>query len=218
MLFSYKARTQGGEIIEGVLYAEDRLALAHELRSHGNMPLAINEKAEGVSDKISAILGIFSKVSTSEQILFTKNLSGMLKAGLSLFRALSVLKKQTKNPKFSKILDSLSSDINSGETLSYGFLKFPDVFSKLFVSMIKAGEESGNLAVALSDIGISLEKSHSLNKKIKGALIYPGVIFSAMIVIGVLMFAFVVPTLAGTFKELGVDLPFSTRILVGLGN
>ena len=84
--------------------------------------------------------------------------------------------------------------------------------------MTRAGEESGNLSGALFDIGMNLEKAHSLTKKIRGALIYPGVILSAMVVIGVLMFAFVVPTLAGTFKELGVVLPISTRIIVWLGN
>ena len=84
--------------------------------------------------------------------------------------------------------------------------------------MVRAGEESGNLAGALSDIGLNLEKSNSITKKIKGALIYPGVIMSAMVVIGVLMFAFVVPTLAGTFKSLGVALPFATRLLIFFGN
>jgi type IV pilus assembly protein PilC len=112
----------------------------------------------------------------------------------------------------------MSSDINSGETFSSALSKFPNVFSKLFISMTAAGEESGNLAGALSDIGTNLEKAHSLTKKIRGALIYPGVIMSAMVVIGVLMFAFVVPTLAGTFKELGVTLPLSTQILVFMGN
>ncbi len=204
--------------MEGVVYAEDRLALARDLRSHGNMPLSINEKSESFLNKISAFANFFSKVSTNEKIILTKNLSGMLKAGLSLYRALSVLKKQTKNSKLGNILMSLSSDINAGESLSFGLLKFPNVFSTLFVSMTKAGEESGNLASALSDIGINLEKSHSLTKKIKGALIYPGVIIFAMIVIGVLMFAFVVPTLADTFKELGVVLPLTTRILIFLGN
>ena len=204
--------------MEGVLYAEDRLALARDLRSHGNTPLSINEKSESFFSKVATFTDIFSKVSTGEKIILTRNLSGMLKAGLSLYRALSVLKKQTKNSKLGNILMSLSSDINAGESLSFGLLKFPGVFSTLFVSMAKAGEESGNLAGALSDIGINLEKSHSLNKKIKGALIYPGVILFAMIVIGVLMFAFVVPTLADTFKELGVVLPLTTRILVFLGN
>lgn len=218
MLFSYKAKSKEGEIVEGVLEAADRLALARDLRSRGNIPLSIQQEGSSFSGKMSAFRGIFSKVSVNEQIIFTKNLSGMIKAGLSLYRALSVLKKQTKNSKLNKILTSLSDDINSGETLSSALSKFPDVFSKLFVSMAKAGEESGNLAGALSDIGLNLEKAHSLTKKIRGALIYPGVIMSAMVVIGVLMFAFVVPTLANTFKELGVVLPISTRILIFFGN
>ncbi len=218
MLFSYKAKTKEGGIIEGVLYSSDRLTLARELRSRGSTPLSISEKEEKFLDKLSGLTGIFSKVSVNEQIVLTKNLSGMLRAGLSLSRALSVLKKQTKNNTLGKILTSLSNDINEGETLSSGLFKFPDVFSKLFVSMTRAGEESGNLAGAFSDIGLNLEKSHALTTKIKGALIYPGIILSAMVVIGVLMFAFVVPTLAGTFKELGVVLPTSTRILIFFGN
>src|SRR3989338_898896 len=218
MLFSYRAKSNNGEILEGTLNATDRFSLARELKSRGYIPLSVSEKRDNFFSEISKVTNIFSKVSIGEQIILTKNLSGMLKAVLSLFRALSVLEKQTRNSALTKILMSLSSDINSGETLSFGLAKFPDVFSKLFVSMTRAGEESGNLSGALFDIGMNLEKAHSLTKKIRGALIYPGVILSAMVVIGVLMFAFVVPTLAGTFKELGVVLPISTRIIVWLGN
>ncbi|MEK7190460.1 MAG: type II secretion system F family protein [Patescibacteria group bacterium] len=218
MLFSYSAKSKTGEIGEGVLEAPDRLTLARDLRSRGYIPLSISEKSGNFLDKLPIMAEMFSKVSVGEQIVFTKNLSGMIRAGLSLSRALSVLKKQTKNPKLGKILDSLSVDINSGATFSIALLKFPAVFSKLFISMVRAGEESGNLAGALSDIGLNLEKSNSLTKKIHGALIYPGVIMSAMVVIGVLMFAFVVPTLANTFKELGVTLPLSTRLLIFFGN
>jgi type IV pilus assembly protein PilC len=218
MLFTYSAKSKTGEMVEGTLEAVDRFALAHDLRSRDYTPMSITEKNEDFSDKFSGLTGIFSKIKNSELIIFTKNLSGMIKAGLSLYRALSVLKKQTKNAKFNKILSSISTDINSGETFSSALSKFPDVFSKLFISMVKAGEESGNLAGALSDVGMNLEKSNSLTKKIKGALIYPGVIMSAMVIIGVLMFAFVVPTLAGTFKELGVTLPPTTRLLIFLGN
>lgn len=218
MLFTYKAKLKNGEIFEGTMEAADRFALSHELKSKGNIPISITEKKDSSVD-LSGLWGrFFSKIKVDEQIIFTKNLSGMLRAGLSLFRALSVLKKQTKNAKFDKILTLLSNEINAGGTLSSGLAKFPDVFSKLFVSMTRAGEESGNLAGALSEVGSNLEKSHSLTKKIHGALIYPGVIFSAMILIGVLMFAFVVPTLASTFKELGVDLPASTRLIIALGN
>ncbi len=218
MLFSYRAKSKTGEITEGVLEAPERLSLARDLRSRGLIPISITEKGGSLTDKLSALTSMFGKISVAEQIILTKNLSGMLKAGLALSRALSVLKKQTKNSKLSKVLTSVSNDINSGETLSSGLSKFPDVFSKLFVSMTKAGEESGNLSGALSEVGMNLEKAHSLTQKIKGALIYPGVILSAMVVIGVLMFAFVVPTLASTFKELGVVLPTSTRIIIFLGN
>src|SRR3989344_2894151 len=217
MLFSYRAKSKTGEITEATLEASDRLALAHDLRSRGYIPISISPQDGGWADKISVFTGLLSKVNVNEQIILTKNLSGMIRAGLSLYRALSVLKKQTKNSVLGKILNSLADDINAGGTLSSGLSKFPETFSKLFVSMTKAGEESGNLAGALSDIGMNLEKMHSLTKKIKGALIYPGIILSAMIVIGVLMFAFVVPTLASTFKELGVVLPLSTRILIFLG-
>jgi type IV pilus assembly protein PilC len=218
MLFTYSAKSKTGEIFESIMESADRYALSRELRSRGCTPLSITEKKENIVERFSALSNAFSKVSLEEQIILTKNLSGMIRAGLSLSRALSVLKKQTKNPKLDKILTSAMNDIDAGETFSTAFSKFPDVFSKLFVSMIRAGEESGNLAGALSDIGLNLEKSSSLNKKIKGALIYPGVIMSAMVVIGVLMFAFVVPTLASTFKELGVVLPFSTRLLIFFGN
>ncbi len=218
MLFTYRVKLKTGEIFEGVSEALDRFALSRELRSRGDTPLSISEKKGNVLEGLAVFKNVFSRVKVSDQILFTKNLSGMLKAGLSLSRALSVLKKQTKNKTLNKILTSLTNDINAGETFSSGLAKFPDVFSKLFVSMTKAGEESGNLSGALSDVGLNLEKAHSLTKKIHGALIYPGVIMSAMVVIGVLMFAFVVPTLASTFKELGVTLPLSTRILIFFGN
>lgn len=217
MLFTYKAKSKTGEIIEGIQDSTDRLTLARELRNHGSIPLSIKEKSKDFGDQFSFITNLLSGISVSEQIIFTKNLSGMLKAGLSISRALSVLKKQTKNAKLSSILVSLTDAIDSGDTFSAGLAKFPDVFSPLFISMTRAGEESGNLAGALTDIGLNLEKSHALTKKIKGALIYPGVIMSAMVVIGILMFAFVVPTLAGTFKELGVKLPASTQVLIFFG-
>lgn len=217
MIFSYKAKTKEGEIIEGSMESLNRFSLSRELRSHGSVPISISSK-NSLFNPFLYFKKMFARVSVNEQIIFCKNLSGMLHAGLSLFRALSVLKKQTQNSEFNKILTSLSNEINSGGNLSSGLSKFPNIFSKLFVSMVRAGEESGNLAEALAQIQLNLEKSHNLNKKIKGALVYPEVILSAMIIIGVLMFAFVVPTLAKTFSELGVELPASTKFIIFLGN
>lgn len=217
MLFAYSVKSKTGEVTKGVKEALDRFSLAREIRSRGDTPLSITEQSEDIFKKLLKLPNLFSRISTDELIILAKNLGEMIKAGLSLARALSVLKKQTKNPALAKILTSLGDEINIGGTLSQGLEKFPDVFSKLFTSMVKAGEESGNLTGALSDVGTNLGKANSLTKKIHGALIYPGVIFSAMIIIGVLMFAFVVPTLASTFKELGVTLPLSTRAIIMIG-
>jgi len=218
MLFSYKAKTSSGEIMEGVMEAADRFALAKDLRTRGSTPLSIKEKGKRAFSPEQFFGSLFGRVGIGDKILFCKNLSGMLRAGLSLARALAVLEKQTKNRALNKVYASLITDINAGEPLSDALEKFPKVFSKLFVSMVRAGEESGNLPGALTEVGLSLEKAHALTKKIRGALIYPGIILSAMVVIGILMFAFVVPTLASTFQELGVTLPTSTRFFMGLGN
>ena len=218
MNFSYKAKIKEGQIINGSMESNDRFSLARELKSRNYTIISIKEIKGDSIDVDKIFQKFFSRVKNQELIIFTKNLSGMLKAGLSLSRAISVLQKQTKNQKFNSILIALNNEINAGGTLSSGLEKFPKVFSKLFVSMVRAGEESGNMAGALSEIGMNIEKSNSLTKKIKGALIYPAVILSAMVVIGILMFAFVVPTLAKTFQDTGAELPGSTKFIIALGN
>jgi len=150
--------------------------------------------------------------------MFTNNLSGMLSAGLSLTRAMSVLQKQTKNKTFHDILTSLVDDINKGGTLSFGMSKYPKVFSGVFVSMVHSGEESGSLPGTLKEIGTTLKKTYELNRKIKGALIYPSIIVSAIFIIGILMMMFVVPTLTKTFADIGVELPLPTRIIIAISD
>jgi type IV pilus assembly protein PilC len=218
MIFYYKAKSKSGEIFDGSMEGDDRFLVARELISQGNTPLSVFTKDKKYSD-LSVYFGkFFAKVRMSEKIIFTRNLSGMLHAGLSLSRAISVLEKQTSNRLFKSILTSLKKEIDKGEPLSAGLEKFPKIFSRLFVSMVRAGEESGNLAGSLTEIGVNLEKSNNITKKVKGALMYPSVIICAMILIGILMFIFVVPTLAKTFNDLGTPLPASTRLVLGIGN
>jgi type IV pilus assembly protein PilC len=215
MFFTYKAKTKDGNIIIGVLSAHDRFAASKEIKYRGNIPISISEKGNSFFEKVSFLNVISGKVSTKDLIIMTSNLSRMLQAGLSLSRALSVLEKQTeKNPAFNKVIKSLIADVNIGASLSSGLEKFPNTFSKLFISMVRAGEESANLSKTLNEVSNDLQKSYSLNKKIKGAMIYPAIIISVMILVGILMFAFVVPTLADTFKEIGVKLPLPTRIII----
>jgi type IV pilus assembly protein PilC len=142
----------------------------------------------------------------------------MIRAGLPLSRALEVLNKQTVNVYFRSIILSLLETIDKGGTFSDGLAKYPTIFSSLFVSMVKSGEESGALPDSLSEIGVNLEKTYALNRKIKSAMMYPSIIVCAIFLIGILMFIYVVPTLTKTFKELNVELPLSTRIVVGISD
>ncbi len=218
MLFNYKAKLQNGEIIQGEIESIDRFSVSRELHSKGATPISIETKSKTSSALEAWFENLFSGISISELVVLTKNLSGMLQAGLSISRALSVLQKQTKNKLLIKILSALQAEINAGGTLSGGLTKYPKTFSKLFVSMTRAGEESGNLVGALTEVGQNLEKADALRKKVKGALIYPMVIISVMVIVGLLMFIFIVPTLAKTFSDLGVTLPRSTQIVLSISN
>lgn len=217
MKFKYKEQNKEGKIIEGIIESPDTFALAREIRERGSIPLSIKEFDKN-DVKLSMNLEIFGRVSLSEKIMFTNNLSGMLSAGLSLTRALSVLEKQTTNKTFNDILKTLIDDINKGGTLSSGMKKFPKVFSGVFVSMVHSGEESGGLPKTLSEIGVTLKKTYDLNRKIKGALIYPTIIVGAIFLIGILMMIYVVPTLTSTFADVGVELPASTRFIIFISN
>lgn len=213
MKFHYKGKNKDGTSTEGTKESPDKFSLAKELREQGVVVTELKEIKQKGSFSMKSI-SFFEKISISEKILFTRNLSGMITAGLSLARALQVLEKQTKNKKLKTVLTALSAEINQGGNLSSGMAKFPDVFSTLFVSMVKAGEESGSLSASLKEVGVNLEKTYELRKKVKGAMTYPSIIVGAIVVIGVLMMIYVVPTLTKTFGELGIDLPPTTRFII----
>ncbi|MBP6931460.1 MAG: type II secretion system F family protein [Candidatus Pacebacteria bacterium] len=217
MKFNYVSQNKIGEIHKGSIEASDSILAARQIRDMNETPLSIQES----NDKsfwfwLSHVS--FGGIGLEERIMFTKNLSGMLQAGLSLARSLAVLEKQTQNYQYKKVLQTLSETISKGGSLSDGMKKFPDTFSSLFVSMVRAGEESGSVPKALVEVGTNLQKTYALNKKIKGALMYPGIIFSAMILIGVLMLVFVVPTLTKTFADVGAELPASTKFVIWMSD
>lgn len=216
MKFKYKIQNNKNEIEEGIIESPDKFVLAREFREKGQTPILI-EEFKDKKNFFSSIV-IFGKVSLSEKVMFTNNLSGMLSAGLSLERALSILEKQSTNQVFKKILQGLGTDINKGNTLSDSMKKFPKVFSGIFVPMVHAGEESGSLPKTLTEVGQTLKKTYELNKKIKGAMTYPSIILVAMIGIGIFMMVYVVPTLTKTFKDLGSELPKLTKIVIWISD
>ncbi len=219
MLYLYKARSFSGEMISGAREAKNEKELALGLKNEGLILTAAEIK--GQSKK--SFLGSFSSlgiggVSLVEKMMFTRNLKVMVSAGISLPRAIKILSEQTKSSKMKKALLAISEEILQGKSLSEVLAKYPHIFSELFCSMIKVGEEAGTLEKVLGVLAMQMERSHELKSKIKGAMIYPMVIVGAMIMIAILMMIVVVPKLAQTFVDLNVSLPLTTRLVIGISN
>jgi len=217
MHFIYKSKKPNGEIFTGDKEAKDRFEFYRLLRQAGEEIISFKE-IEGDKRHGFAINSFLGKIKTIEKINLAKNMGLMLDAGLPLSRTLIVLEKQSKNPKLKKVLNQIMDDINSGSTLSDALKKHPKVFPQIFISMVHAGEQSGTLSISLKSIATQMENSFGLEKRVKGALIYPAVIVSLMVIVAILMFIFVIPTLLKTFTDMKVDLPTTTKIVLGISN
>ena len=198
----------------------DRFALARDLRQTGWILLVAKDLAPTEKNFIGKISlkALFGRVSLREKILFVNNLGQMVGAGLPLSRALGAIGRQTKHKRFKQIVASVGEAIGRGENLSKALMAFPDDFPEIFTAMIGVAEETGKLPETLKTLGDQLSKSYDLRRKVKGAMIYPAVIITAIIIVGTLMLIFLIPTLAATFKELNVALPLSTRLVIGLSD
>ncbi|OGG76629.1 hypothetical protein A2950_01915 [Candidatus Kaiserbacteria bacterium RIFCSPLOWO2_01_FULL_55_19] len=159
-----------------------------------------------------------SGVRRIEVIRMARNLSAMLGAGLSLSRALSVIERQSGNKYLKSIATGLSDAIKVGSSFHMALAAYPKVFPALFVAMARAGEESGSLTDALTVVSVQLEHSEELIRKIKGAMLYPAIVMTAIVIVGILMLIYVVPTLTVTFSQLGVELPLATQIIVAVSD
>ena len=215
--FKYKA-TRLGETYEGSIEASDRFAVYKHIRGEHGTVISVRQVQTFGAFNFERINIAFNRVKTHEKIMFAKNLATMLEAGLAISRSLSVMVRQTKNPKFKDILVHINKDLNQGSSFSAALEKYPKVFSSLFTAMVHAGEESGKLVESLRVVGSQMESAYTLKKKIRGSLIYPTIIIIVLIIVGILMMIYIVPTLASTFEELGADLPASTRAIIGFSD
>lgn len=215
--FKFKAKKLTGEEIDDVREAADQFELAKKLREENFILTDIEEEGrkKGIGFKMPNWL---SHVSAAEKVIFTRNLSVMVAAGLPISRALGVLIKQTANKKLKKIFSQISSDISKGDPLSEGMAKHPKIFSQLYVAMVKAGEKSGKMEESLKLVAEQLNRDSILIRKIKGAMVYPTVVIIAMIAIAILMFIYVVPTLTSVFKEIDMELPASTKLIIWISD
>ena len=210
MKYAITARNKEGILYNAEEEAKDKLELYGKVRSEGGAIISAKEVKEKKGNVMHLSL---NRINTRDKIIFAKNLSSMLSAGLSLPRAMSVMERESTKSSMKKFLQALSLDVSKGEPLSSSLTKQGQV-SSLFVSMVKAGEESGNLAGSLLVVAKEMEKSYALTRRVESAMIYPVIIICLMVAIAILLLIYMVPTLTSTFQGLNITLPLSTRIII----
>jgi type IV pilus assembly protein PilC len=216
--FIYTAKSQDGSEKSGAIEAVSEHELAMQLRQEGYF--LISARLAGLVEHKTRvwknILSIFNHVSLAEKMIFAKHLSTMVKAGLPLNKSLRILSEQTKNQYFKKVLRDVEEGITKGQSFSDSLQNYPNVFSVVFISMVRVGETAGNLEEILKNLSLQMEKDHELRSRVKGAMVYPGVILSVMVAIGILMMIMVVPKLSSVFSEMGAELPITTRVVISV--
>jgi type IV pilus assembly protein PilC len=209
--FTYKALNRQGEILQDQAEGPDTIAIAATLRQQGLLIIDIKEQSVAQRD----ILEPFKKVKLGDLVVFTRQFSTMINAGLPIVRSLYVLSEQTQNQKLKEVIVSVRKDVEAGLALSEALDKHPKVFSRLYTEMVRAGEIGGILDGVLLRLADQLEKDQDLRRKVKSAMTYPTIVLILAILAASFMLIFIVPIFAKMFEDLGGTLPLPTRIAMG---
>ena len=207
--FTYEAKTRTGEVRTGTMDADDEAAVGQRLRQQQLQPTKVAKK--GFSFNFG---GGGGSVTTKDLVIFTRQFSTMIDAGLPLVQCLDILGSQIENPAFARVLRTVKNDVEGGLTFSDSLAKHPKIFDHLFCNLVRAGEIGGILDTILQRLAAYIEKNAKLVRQVKSALTYPiGVMFIAVAVIAVMMI-FVIPTFESMFKEFGGELPGLTQTVI----
>jgi len=216
MKFKYLARTIDGKVQSGVVESNGQRSAAALVKSQNLTLISLDEEKGGFS--LNSLLSGLKGVSLNEVVNFTRQLATMISAGLSLSESLNILKQQIQNPQFKTIIQSVQADVSGGNSFSNALAMYPDVFDTTYISLLTAGEASGNLDDILIRLAEKLEKSRSFKSKLKGAMIYPMIVVIAMTGVMIVMVVFVIPKLTDMYDSLNIELPLPTQILIGISN
>src|SRR4030042_3514968 len=210
--FKFKAKDYEGKNIDGLVEAINIKEGARILREKRLIPIEISEKGRSQAFTfISSFMGIGSKDVTQ----FTRQLSTMVASGLTLTSSLSLLQEQAK-PAMAKLLADLVKEVEGGSSFNQALAKYPNVFSKTYIALIKSGEASGSLDTVLKRMAESLETGEEFKNKVKGAMIYPVIVIIGMVVVVAIMMIYVIPKLLEMYKDFGADMPKSTLLLMSI--
>ena len=210
--FEYSGKTSSGQMISGVLEAPNKDELIKALRKQRVIVTKVKKKAKSMN------IVIGSGVKAVEISRFTRQFAVMIEAGLPLVQCLDIMAGQTTNKVFGKIIADIRDSVSSGSTLSNAMAKHKKVFDELYVNMVEAGELGGALETILKRLAEYREKSDAIRRKVKGALTYPAIVSTMLILIAWVMLTFIVPIFAGMFESLECELPKPTQVVINFSN
>lgn len=214
--YVYKAKNTNGEVVEGIIDAVSLDAAANYLLAKDFVLIDI--KAKSGQEAKDSFLHIFQKVKSKDLVIFFRQLSVMVRANLPIMEALRILMKQSNNQYLRMVIADVANEVDGGSKLSLAMGKFPDVFGSFYVNVIRSGETSGRLSEVMDYLADQQEKDYELESKIKGAMMYPAFIMTALVLVGFILMTFVVPQMTQMLTEAGVTLPLITRMLIGISS
>ncbi len=213
-LFEYTAKNaSSGQILRGTLDVPTKDEVIAFIRKNRMMLVSVREAPKKIN--LGGSLGK-GRVKTRDIVIFTRQFATMINAGLPLVQSLTILAEQTENKTLKEVTKAVVHDVESGNTLADAFSKHPRAFADLYVNMVAAGEAGGILDTILLRLATFLEKSDALVRKVKGAMVYPAVIFSVAIIAIAVLLIFVIPTFQSMFASVNMELPLPTRVVIGM--
>ena len=212
--FTYAGRTFDGQSVKGKLDADSRESAAARLTDQGIVPLSVSAAGTGLNREITLPGLGRSKPNLKDLVVFARQFATMVSSGLSLVRALSILGAQSERPGLKAAIQAVDDDVRAGSALSTAMQRRSDIFPPLMFHMVRAGETGGFLDRALERVATVLEAESKLRSKIRGAMVYPGVVLALMFALVTVMLIFIVPIFESMFADLGGQLPLPTQILV----
>jgi type IV pilus assembly protein PilC len=217
-LFQYVVKDEAGKDVTGVHEANDVKELVGIFRQKGYTIIKVTEKKSGTQVRTKSRHMKRRRIKIDDLVVFARQMATMIDAGVPLIQSLEILGEQMDNAKFSEVIKKVSNDVEGGKAFSEALEPHKKVFSELFINMIKAGETSGQLYEILDRLAAYLEKTANLQKKVKAALIYPGVVTCVALGITTFMMTFVIPRFAEIFASLNAKLPGPTLLLITVSN
>lgn len=214
-VYSYKVLDKNNKIRKGQIEGDSINSVSSSFHEQGLVIIDLQEQGFSLDTLKNINIG---GIPFKDKVLFIRQLSFMIGAGLSITQALEIAKDQVKNVAFKKILETVLKDVQNGMALSRAMKKHGKTFDSLVINLIKAAEESGNMDVILDRVANDLEKQQEFNGKVKGALIYPVVVMIAILIVLVLMITVMIPQMASIFEASTTELPLPTRIILSISN